>query len=423
MVKTTKPFVLLIHWRNPFITSAGTEKFIQLQVETFKKADIDSIIVFPVRKKVGITIFGWGMIVNKQFLGVYDESKVIRNLQETLNQQTCKGVFVHHLMWSNLDTLQRILSFTPEIIFYVHDYYSCCEQQNLLKNDEYYCGDGELRGEKCKDCMYYNIATEKKQKTKTFFESFNKITVVAPSEVAAAIWKQSYPEYASCVKIIEHLKVEMRKYETKEPRKQKDKLNIAFVGTGTQSKGWHIWIDALMELPEEIRDRYNFYHLGYAPKEYPFIKHIPVSIAEDGPDAMIRALGKYDIDVAMLLSIWPETYCYTFFEALQSGCYTVTTNLSGNIEKQVQSYGNGHVIDVDKNALKSLLENESELQKAVHEYRELKLRSYNMEYSKDFMDLLKDTVACDYNTNIRVSRINTARLADILYRIRYRKNI
>ena len=159
-------FCLLIHWRNPFIVSAGSEKYIQVQVAELEKNNIDTIVVFPVRKKIGITIFGWGMIVNKKFIGVYDEKIVIKLLHEALASHSCKGVMVHHLMWCNLQSLQKILSFSSEIIFYVHDYYSCCEQENLLKNNEYYCGDGALKDEKCGDCSFYKISIDKKEATK-----------------------------------------------------------------------------------------------------------------------------------------------------------------------------------------------------------------------------------------------------------------
>lgn len=359
-----KDFVLLVHWRNPFIASAGTEKYIQIQVDTLKQSNVDSIVVFPVRKKICCTIFGWGVLVNKQFWGVYDEGRVIRLLQEVLKKTTCKGVIVHHLMWSDLTSLKNILSYTPEIIFYVHDYYSCCEQQNLMKNDECYCGDGGLHEKKCKDCKYFKTAESKKKATKQFFAAFERLTVIAPSETAANIWKQGYPEYSNCVKIIEHLTVNLKQRDNNETSRvkiQRDVLNVAFVGQGIKSKGWDIWSEALKELPEDVQAKYNFYHLGFAPKEYPYIRHMRVSIADDGPDAMIDALNKYEIDVAVLLSVVPETYSYTFFEALQSDCLIISTIKSGNIKNLVLKYQNGILINDNKEDFKNLLINYKEL--------------------------------------------------------------
>jgi len=50
---------------------------------------------------------------------------------------------------------------------------------------------------------------------------------------------------------------------------------------------------------------------------------------------MIDALRKNEIDVAFLWSICPETFSFTLYEALASGCYIVTNSASGNIQDTI----------------------------------------------------------------------------------------
>lgn len=412
-------FCLLVHWRNPFIVSAGSEKYIQKQVDILKINRIDSVVIFPVTKKIGITIFGWGLLINKQFIGVYDERVIISSLHTLLKMRKCKGVLVHHLMLSDLESLRRILSFTDKILFYVHDFYSCCEQQNLLRNDEIYCGDSKINEQKCSDCKYYKASFEKKYKTELFFSSFREVQVIAPSIVAANIWKEAYPDYKDNIHVIDHLNVEARRIVNDKSDDNDERLNVAFVGNGIKSKGWFIWNEALKELPDDIKNQYNFFHLGRVDKEYDYIKHIPVSVANEGANAMVRALQNNNIDVTVLVSLCPETYSYTFFEALEARCFVITTEISGNIKEKVMEFENGMVIKPDSGALKACFCN-------VYNLKKLKIESnvYDVHISDNtsFLMFLKDIEINDFDCG-KIKRGKTAWIAHVLYRLRYKNKL
>ena len=51
---------------------------------------------------------------------------------------------------------------------------------------------------------------------------------------------------------------------------------------------------------------------------------------------MREALQRYEIDIAYVGSISPETYSYTYYEACEAGCFVITTDKSGNVSRQVE---------------------------------------------------------------------------------------
>ena len=100
---------------------------------------------------------------------------------------------------------------------------------------------------------------------------------------------------------------------------------------------------------------------------------------------MIDALRSNKIHIAILWSIWPETYAYTYYEAYSANCFIITNNRSGNIFNQVELRNNGIVVD----DLKSFLNNEQELRGMLNKYRKTKNKiPLSLEENKDFLSLI-----------------------------------
>ena len=58
-------------------------------------------------------------------------------------------------------------------------------------------------------------------------------------------------------------------------------------------------------------------------------------------EELFLKLRNNNIDIAFLWSICPETYCYTYYEAIEAGCFVFTNCHSGNIHDEVMKYSNG----------------------------------------------------------------------------------
>ncbi|WP_207649882.1 glycosyltransferase [Butyrivibrio proteoclasticus] len=383
---------------------------------------MDSFVLFPVIKKIGIKISGWGLAFCGEFIGVFSEKRISSLIRNLMAREKCCGVFIHHLKWSNLDALQRILSFSKEIVFFVHDYYSCCFQTNLLKNDVAFCGDARLYASKCSDCVYYSKSLQMVEKIKWFLGTFNKVTVIAPSETAAGFWKEVFPMYAGNVRVEGHFRISNGIEQTVRKIPENGKLNVAFVGDGIHAKGADLWYNALDCLSEEVREKYNFYHMGSHSPNNKNIICVPIENALRGNDYMTQQLIQKKIDVAVLFSVVPETYSFTFFEALKARCFVITNGLSGNIAKLVKENRNGIIIEPDTDSLVKVLSDISELKKMVGEYyKRASFRQIILEHNDAYKECFKYVeMPQEYGMNIP-NDISTAWIADVLYRIRYRK--
>lgn len=412
-------FCILVHYRNPFIVNAGTEKYIKTQIQVLNDKSLDSIVLFPVTKKIGIRIYGWGVVTNGIFDGVWSERKVITYLNKSLENYSCQGVFIHHLKWSNLDSLARILSFTKRIIYYVHDYYSCCAQGNFLKNDEALCCELKI-SDSCYDCKYYQDSIALVLDIKTFFSKFCEVIVISPSNIARDIWLKTFEECKMSTEVIEHLRIiaiPQKKYLTDSGT---NKLNVAFLGQGAHNKGWEEWKKAVIGLDKGVADKYNFYHFGTVDEKIPNVTHVDISVSNDGVSTMVKMLKEYNIKVAVLYSIWPETYSYTFFEALEAGCYIVTSTYSGNIARQVNKYKNG-IICNDSYDLKAYLTDYKRVCDEVDKYFISRDNTvYNVQHNDKYLSLLEQTSS---HTKQNSKFIFGSEISNILYRLRYRKDL
>ena len=54
---------------------------------------------------------------------------------------------------------------------------------------------------------------------------------------------------------------------------------------------------------------------------------------------MLSALREERIDVAVIWSVWPETFCFTAYEAMAAGAFVVTSQSSGNVSQAVSAHG------------------------------------------------------------------------------------
>jgi hypothetical protein len=111
-----------------------------------------------------------------------------------------------------------------------------------------------------------------------------------------------------------------------------------------------------------ITHTYDLFHLGLGG-HHGADEHVPVSFLTDGSGAMREALVAARIDVAIMWSLWPETYSFTTSEAISAGCVIIASSTSGNAAELVRRYDAGVVA-----------ESEAELRRVLLDQRELRRR-------------------------------------------------
>lgn len=368
-----KKFTLMMFYKNINLISAGSEKFVKAQIAVFEECDVDTILLYPIRKSIGISKINiWGVMINDKVVDILQTDALIYILYRMINEgHELVGIYLHHLMNIDLRALSSILSVVKhgKLYIMVHDFYTACVQYNLLKNGEYYCGNALLTDGKCSNCKYYSESKRKKEQITDFFKGLSRLDLcfIAPSKFVEHLWKQAYPQYSGLIMTVPH-QVLCGKYSgNKEVIEDWRSLRIAYIGAQSQTKGWNAWKNALKKLSEN-HSSYSLFYLGTGREKLNNVSNISVSIQRDGSTAMYDALRDNEIHVAVLNSTCPETYSYTYYECLAANTFVITNVCSGNIATQIRLRKNG-VVMKNSEDIGTLLSDEIELRKMVNIYR------------------------------------------------------
>lgn len=333
--------VLILTHSDYLVTDAGVEKVIQGQQKLFLENEINFIAVYPIRKDIQVfgmvhsmTMSGFGLIVNGKNQGEID----YQELTKLLKLEGLQAVIIHELVTFKKD--QKLFDLFDKICcpvyYFVHDYAMVCYNHILMRNNKEFCGTEPLSFKKCKNCRFYLEGLANEQWQKKFVERYPNIVYLFPSTVVRDVWQNTF-HAKNELRIVPNTKfgVGVEKYSAKP---KNEKLKIAFIGYGRVEKGWNTW----KKICQKYDELYDLYILGDGVCEGN-VTQVPVSVAKDGPNAMIDAIRRNNIDVAFLWSTVPETYSYTFFESYVAGCYVITNELSGNICNQTKQFDCGSV--------------------------------------------------------------------------------
>lgn len=362
--------VLVLAHSDYLNTDAGVEKIMQGQQKLFLENQTNFAVVYPIRKEVRIlgeiheiTTSKYGLIVNGQYREEMNDKKLIG----LLGMPGLEAVIIHELVTfrKNEKLFELFDRMTCPVYYYVHDYAMVCYSHTLMKNNREFCGTGPLSWKKCHYCKYYLQGKWNSLWQQKFVKRYPKITYIFPSEVVKEIWQNTFQAPNKLLVVPNtRFREEKLSYAAKD---RNDKIRMAFIGYGRIEKGWNIW----KKICKDYEEQYDLYVLGDGECEGNVIK-VPVSVSKDGPNAMIDAIRKYNIDIAFLWSTRPETYSYTFYESYVSGCYIITGSQSGNIAAMTRGYQCGQVFQTEEK-LFSYLENVEQVRddiETMHKERE-----------------------------------------------------
>lgn len=362
-VKFQKSVLILTH-SNYLNTDAGVEKVIQGQQKLFLDNQINFIAVYPIRKDTNflgmphkVTMKNYGLIINGENHGEINHDEFLK----LLFVEGLLSVIVHELVTFKKN--ERLFDFFDRIkcpiYYFVHDYAMICYNHVLMRNNKEFCGTEPLSFKKCKNCRFYLEGKVNEKWQRKFVERYPKIEYLFPSTIVRDVWQNTF-HAPNKLRIVPNTKfgVETKAYINKAVN---EKLRIAFIGYGRVEKGWETWKKICQKYDEE----YELYILGNGICGDK-VRQVPVSVAKDGPNAMIDAISLNRIDIAFLWSTVPETYSYTFYESYVSGCYVITNNQSGNICNMTKQYSCGKVFESEE-VLFEFLDNEARVKAEVEE--------------------------------------------------------
>lgn len=367
-----KEVILSIAYGNYTLGSGGTDKAILSQQRMFSKAGFEYIYIFPFWKIGKISLCSsrnrWGVIRNGRFLFVKETASLISWIIS--NYTNLKEIHIHHLMYLNISELNFIIdAFQARIRFFLHDYYTICSNYNLLYNDKKFCGAEKRSDNKCSGCYYYSNKITDIIENKFLEKWKDRLFFVAPSEKAKEIWINAYPQYRELVHVVWHQKLRGVYKGNYQRLTSNDEIRVAYVGSPRNIKGFSQWKKILKEC-NEIKD-YKFFDFGSGSYLENNVSTIKVDFKKD-INAMIKALRHYEIDCAILWSIWPETYAYTYYECFAANAFVISNYNSGNICNQIQIRKNGIVLS-DEEELYSFLKSPDLLREKINKMRGMKI--------------------------------------------------
>ena len=343
---TNPRFVISISHSDYLGALGGTELCILQEREFLSARGIDYIQLSPGRvhrlAKNQVERYGSSMHVNVggESVGFFDHSVFLECIWKLKSKgHKLISVQLHHTLGWDLDRVEETIRVAapPRLSIFIHDYYTVCVGFNLLRNDRIYCRAPSADSHACLICKHGNRRSEYLARVINFFNAMELLTsvkYVSPSAIAAQIWAESHPQRRPLIEIIPH-KVLERTEARVERSIPKRKLRAAFLGYSSPVKGYLEWIEATND--PEVREAYELFHLGACGIPQKHVEVVDVSFLKGGPDAMTKALKQHEIDIAVLCSIWPETFSFTCFEAIAANSLVITISESGNIASTIRN--------------------------------------------------------------------------------------
>lgn len=310
-------------------------------------------------------------------------------------------VHVHHTLGHTLDIFYEALKYKIPVAITLHDFYYLCPTLNLLDVNLKYC-KGTLDEERCLNCLHSKLGSTEKS-LKEWRNEIQKILIsvsriFVPNQTVKEIYCEYYNKINQKISVIEH-GVVFQKSAYKPKFDGKEALNIAFIGNLNPHKGsiivqdlilentdtsikWHIfgWIGDTM-LSQLNRDDLQK-HGSYARNE------------------LVDLLSTHKIHLICILSILPETYCYTLTESIIAGIPVLVTDL-GALGERVQASGTGWIVNYEApatqilnkiNTIKEDLNNYNEHVEAVNQCVIKNTHEMCDEYRKEYELLFKNNM-------------------------------
>ena len=352
-----------------FANVGGVQLCLQLEAAAFSDRAFDHLHLFP-----GHTLLvtndddnpATGVFVNDEFAGYFRTNTIAAALRESLDTKTEwpeRTFAVHSLLGHNVRALTNVLKALrmSSGYFWIHDYASVSSGLNLLRDDVEFCGAPGVDSTACQICLYGERRRIQIADHTAFFAKFS-LTALAPSQTALETWKRSTALVARGGERIQpHCRLVPKGATEGAAGNARGVLRVAFLGQPSVHKGWPVFRDLVLRHAGDRR--YEFYHLGLQQQPHLPVRFVEVRVNAARRNEMIERIEEVEIDVALVWSLWPETFCIAAYEAVAAGALVVTPSYSGNVARMVAETGKGIVLR-DERDLMQFFESSEVLQLA-----------------------------------------------------------
>ena len=333
----------------------GVQILVSDEQKAFNARNETYLHIAPAAARLMLAPPGGTPLIHLTIDGAYCGLATYADLQRVLAElapvmPAARRFVVHCLLGHQIDlliTLHAALS-PAAAVFWVNDYEAACVGYNLLRNDVAFCGGPPPGSMACRVCVYGEDRDEHLAQVGRLFAAV-PFHVVAPSEAALSVWAAAARLPHLSVQVHEYVRVRPGAVRYgllgASPRGAPDNpVRVGFVGYATPNKGW----PAFVQLADALRwhEGYRLFHFtaSAADPPLPGVETVLTKVGPDARGATIDALAAASIDLVLVLSPWPETFCLVAYEAIAAGADVVTLPGSGNVADMVLARGRGLVM-------------------------------------------------------------------------------
>lgn len=262
-------------------------------------------------------------------------------------------VHIHHLKNHTFDLLDSIYKRNIPTIYSAHDYYVICPTLNLIDAEEMYC-QGKYEQSKCNACLKKRLdmsgfSLETWQKRTQRMLEYCK-SIVTPSKSVANILVEHF-DVKDKIVVIPHGSPQYKRVSI--PTYDLSVFRVAFLGGIAKHKGSDLIYDVIVHNHDK---RIQWYSMGTV-QDNRFMELVTrddvINLGQYQSENVYDLLETNQINLVCILSVCPETFCFTLSEAWQCNIPVVVTDI-GALGTRVAENGAGIAVPLD-NAIDGVL--------------------------------------------------------------------
>jgi hypothetical protein len=340
--------------------AGGMQLCLRRESEAVGAMGYDRLHIFPIQPAATVIQEAdpsLGVLMNGQFVGDHRASVLSAAIRATdlagFGRRFCA---IHSLIGHDVQAVMEVFQAArvERGFFWIHDFAAACSGPHLMLNDAGFCGAPPVDGPTCGQCKYGSRRRFQMEAHRQVFEKLD-LEFLAPSDLAAEIWKTATGATSTEVRVHPHCHL-IAQIGAGDVGARSDKaagpIRVAFAGLPSFHKGWPAYRRLASRYAES--EQFAFYHFGAWTDHDEGIAFVPITADPHEPDRMRRALVDHEIDVVLVWSICPETFCFVAYEGAAAGAMLATAASAGNAVRFTQD---GHGVALaDEQALHALFD-------------------------------------------------------------------
>lgn len=290
-------------------------------------------------------------------IGICAISTLLASIESLALSGRRMPVVIHHLLGHNPEQTAALITATRSegCLFWLHDFFSICPSFTLQRNDRAFCDAPPIRSNACTLCLYGSERKSHAARMAAFFNS-HPVTLLSPSQGTLDLWRKRAGLPVRAAHVVPHVTLTVPSV-TAADGSIPHTIRVAFLGTPGTHKGWPLF--ARLAADERLSPQYRFAVFS-STRPKAMIRHVPVAVTAQNPDAMTQALQQNGIDLVLIWPSWPETFSLTTHEAICAGCFVVTNPGAGHVAAVVERTGHGTVLQSEADLVSFLLDGRAE---------------------------------------------------------------